>query len=292
MERAFGAGVCGGSLRFQFVHQRPDESTDQQQTRWLAGKSFGRAMKARWNRTAGIVHGDAPEIAQAEGKRPRLRGGGVVEVVAILIQILEKLSVIFPSEEPEEFGAGFGDVHAPLRLVVAQTLTGRPVIGAKISGSFHGGAVGVKGEDVGRDRPRILITRIAVDAVEDGVKAETLEQPLVFEEKLDGAPARRAHGKAVEQGIIEHDDPLADAEQFHHLTEITRQHARPAERVDAAAERSRDQFMETAHPLDAMVAGRRGERNHAPYKGDTAINSTKFQRQRREPGRQEWVGTM
>ena len=63
-------------------------------------------MEARRDGTAGPVHGDAPEVAQAEGKWPRLWDGGVMEIVAVFFQVFEEGVVIIPSEELEEFRAG------------------------------------------------------------------------------------------------------------------------------------------------------------------------------------------
>ena len=220
-------------------------------------------MDARWNRPAGIIHGDAPEIAETQGKRSRLRDRRVVQVVAVLMKIFEEVVVIFPAEKLEEFGAGGGDIDAPLRLVIAQTFARQPVVSAKISIGRNRRAVGVEGEDIRGHGSRILVARVAVDAVEDGGKIVLPEQPLVCQENVDGGSSRRAHGKSVESCVVEGGDPLADGKKFHDFAEIARQRARPAKGVDAIGERSRDQLMETSHQLDAGVIGRQDERSHA-----------------------------
>ena len=86
---------------------------------------------------------------------------------------------------------------------------------------------------------------------------------LIFEEHFDGNPARGAHGEARESCVVERDDPLADAEPFHDFAKIARQRARPAQGVDAISERSRDQFMEIVHHLDAVVAGRQHQKKRS-----------------------------
>ena len=223
-------------------------------------------MDARGDGTAGPVHGDAPEVAEAEGKRPRVRDGRVVEFVAVLAQVFEKVTTLLPSEALEKFGSGFGNVHAPLRLVVAQTFARRPVVSAEPSVGFHRGAVGMEGEDIRGHRPCLLVARVAVDAVEHGIQVVLSEQPLVFEENVNRGPARRAHGEAVESSVVERRDALADGKVFHHFAEVASKRALPAEGVHATLEMGRDQFMETLHQLDAGVAGREGERSHARCK--------------------------
>ena len=71
-------------------------------------------MDARWDGAAGPVHGDAPQMAQTEGKWPRLRDRRVVQIVAVLGQVFAKIVAVFPAEKLEKFGAGFGKIHAPL----------------------------------------------------------------------------------------------------------------------------------------------------------------------------------
>ena len=78
-------------------------------------------MDARRDGASRIGHGNAPEIAQAEGKRPGLRDGGVVEVVAVFFEVFAEVFVVLPAEDLEKFSAGFGDVDAALGLVVAQS---------------------------------------------------------------------------------------------------------------------------------------------------------------------------
>jgi len=59
---------------------------------------FGCTMDARGDGTAGIFHGETPEVARTKGKRLRRRDCGVVEVVAIFLKIFEELIVVFPTE--------------------------------------------------------------------------------------------------------------------------------------------------------------------------------------------------
>ena len=79
------------------------------------------------------------------------------------------------------------------------------------------------------------------------------EQSLVFKQGLDGDPASRAHRESLESGIVQNHHPLPRAQKLHHLTEIPRQRALPAERIHAIRKGCRDQFMKAAHPLDARV---------------------------------------
>ena len=70
----------------------------------------------------------------------------------------EEAAVILSPEEPEEFRARPGDVHAPLRLVIAQPLARRPDVGAKPGVRLHRRAIGMEGEDI-RASTAIRVTR-------------------------------------------------------------------------------------------------------------------------------------
>ena len=59
--------------------------------------------------------------------------------------------------------------------------------------------------------------------------------------------------------LVERGNPRADAQPFHNFAKIPRQFALPAERIDAARERRRDQLLETFHLPDASIGGRRRE---------------------------------
>jgi hypothetical protein len=228
--------------------------TDQQQSRLLARKSFRGAMNAGRHRTARIIHGYAPKVAQAEGKRPRIGDGSIMKIVTVLVEIAEEIAVIFSPEKFEEFGPGCGKIDAPLRLIIAKALACRAVISAKIGVGFNRGAVGVEGIDVSANGRRIFIARVALNAVELRSEAVIPEQPLIFEENVPGHATCGVQAEGIETGLVERRDPLAATKPLYHFAEIARQRARPAERVQAAVEARRDQFMETVHHLDAGVA--------------------------------------
>lgn len=106
-------------------------------------------MDARGNGTVGIFYGDAPQIAEAEGKRPRIFQGKIMKIVRVLGQEFTKAVVVFSSEELKESGAGFRDIDAALRLIVAQSFSRRDVVAAKPGISSNRGAIDVKGIDIG-----------------------------------------------------------------------------------------------------------------------------------------------
>ena len=101
-------------------------------------------MDASRDGIARILDGNPPEVAQAEGKWPRRQDRGIMEVIAVFIQVFAETVVVLPAEDLEEFGARFGDVDPPLRLVVAQALARRAVVRAKISVGFDRGAIDVE----------------------------------------------------------------------------------------------------------------------------------------------------
>lgn len=238
-------------------------SADQKQPARLAGASFGRAVDARGNRTTGPIDRDAPEVSEAEGKRLRRRGGCVVQIVAVFFQVVAEVVVVFSAKKLEECGAGFGVVDAPLRFFVSQTLARRSIIGAEKGIGFGRGAVGVEGENIRGHRPRRLVARVTVDAIEHRIELVSPKQPQVGEENIDGDPARGADRQSLQPCFVERDDCFAVAEVVHDFAKIARQAALPAKRIYAAGKRSADEFMKTLHLLDASRTGRQGERGHA-----------------------------
>lgn len=211
---------------------------------------------------AGIFAGDAPEVAEAKGKRPGRWDRGIVKIVTVFVQEGAEVVVVFAAVEFEEFGAGFGDVHAASSLFVAQALARRPVVRTKVSVGFSRGAVGVVGKNIRGHGPRLLVSRIAVDAVENGREIVIAEQPQVGEENIDGDPPGRTHRQSQKPSLVESDDGLGVVQMLHDLSEIARQRAWPAKCVDAIRERRGDQLMETLHPLDAWIVGRQEEWGH------------------------------
>ena len=179
-----------------------------------------------------------------------------MEIVTVFLQIFEKAVTLFPAKTSEEFGASFENIDTPSRLVVAQALTGQPVICAKIGIGFHRGAVGVERENIGRHGARIIIARVPVDAVEDRIKVVRSQQSLILEENIYGSPACCAHWERQQLCFVKTGDSLTDSQMFHDFAEIATQHTRPAKRVNAVPERSRDQFVKTVHQLNAVIAGR------------------------------------
>ena len=89
-----------------------------------------------------------------------------MQVVAIFAEVFEEIGVVVSAESFEEFGADFRDIDVPLRLVIAQALGRNLVVTTKKSIGGHGGTVGVKRINIYRNRRRIVIARVAVDAVE------------------------------------------------------------------------------------------------------------------------------
>ena len=217
-------------------------------------------MDARGHGAAGVLDGDAPEVAEAKGKGPCAWQRSVVQVVVVFCQVFEEASVIVPSVEPEQFGAGLRDIHAPLRLVAAQAFGGRPNVGAKVGVRRHRSGVDVEAVHVGVKKPLGLLALAAMHAVQVRQKIEGAEKTLVFKENISGDFACFAQRQILKAGFVHTDDPFAGAEAFDHFTEVAGQRARPVESVDAICERGGDEFVETMHYLDVRAAGRRGAR--------------------------------
>jgi hypothetical protein len=100
------------------------------------------------NWAARILHSDAPKASDAKRKRPSSRQGGVMQIIAIFVQISQKILVVFSPEAFEEFGTRFRDIHATNGLFVAQGFACGAVIRAKPSVRFHRGAIHMKGKNI------------------------------------------------------------------------------------------------------------------------------------------------
>ncbi len=68
--------------------------TNQQQAWRITETGFGGAMNAGQHWRARVGHSDAPEIAESEAIGFGLGGGDVVEVVAVVAQVVEKVGII------------------------------------------------------------------------------------------------------------------------------------------------------------------------------------------------------
>ena len=220
-------------------------------------------MDAWRDGAAGPVDGDAPEVADAEGKGLRAGDGGVVKVVVELAEVFREVRIVVAAEFREERGAEFGEVDLPQGLVIAQAFAARAVVGAEPGVGLDRGAVGVEGHHVGGDRAGMLVAGIAVDAVEDGIAVVLAEPAEVGEHEVDGDASGRADGQAFERGFVEREDAVGRGELGDHLGEIARQLARPAEGVDAVGEGCGEQGFEGIDNPEARVAGGQGEGCHA-----------------------------
>jgi hypothetical protein len=118
--------------------------TDQKQSRRVSGRCFGRAVDAGGNGSAGILNSDSPEIAHSEQKGARPRQRGVMQIVAVFLQVFGKVFVVIDAKNPEKLSANFGDVHVPLRLIIPEAFTRWAMVSAKPGISLHWGPVGVE----------------------------------------------------------------------------------------------------------------------------------------------------
>ena len=109
-----------------------------------------------------------------------------MKVVAVFLQVFAEGVIVIPAKALEKFSASLGNIDAPLRLAIPQSLAGRTMIGAKIGVCFHRRAVGVERENVRRHGSGIFVTRIIPNAVQNGFQIITLKQPIVFEKLVDG----------------------------------------------------------------------------------------------------------
>ena len=191
-----------------------------------------------------------------------MRHGRVMKVVAMLGEVFMKLRVILPAEDLQQFGPGFGDIDAPSRLVGAEPFRGGARVAAKIGVGRNGGAVRVERINVSGDY-FVVISGIALKAVENRVEAAPMEKLQVLQKNVSGHRACDAQGERAEVGLIDGRHGVARDETLHDLVEIAGQGPLPAEGIDVGLEAGRDKFLETAHDFDASIVGRQREARYS-----------------------------
>jgi hypothetical protein len=182
---------------------------DQQQSgRWTGTFGWG-AVDEWWDGRAGPIHGDAPKVSKAKGEGLRAGVGRVVQVVVVLGEVVQETRVVLPPVAQEQFGAGFGAIHAPGRLGVEQGLAGGPKVRAQPGLGLHGRAVHMEGKNVGRDRSSTFIAARAVDDVESRVELALQKSALVLEQQRDRRTSGRASRKLSQPIVLERDNAFS-----------------------------------------------------------------------------------
>lgn len=102
-------------------------------------------MDVGWHGVAGIFDCDPPQIADAEHVRLCHRERGIVEIEALVVQSLDKVSIIQPSIKLQQLGTCLWDVHPTPNFFVEDNFAGWPKISAKVCVRFDRGAVCMKG---------------------------------------------------------------------------------------------------------------------------------------------------
>lgn len=241
---------------------RPSFSTNQQQSRELARQIVGGAVDAGRNGTVGRVDCDAPEIAQSEIERVRVRQRRVMEIVAIFVEVGPEVVVVCSAEMSEEFSAGFGDIDPAARFVVTETFARGTVVGAEKSVGDDWCAVSMERVDVSSHRATIFVAGITSNAIEFRCESPGAESLQVVENNgprdLTGGsqPQRK---KAV---VVDGRYPFAAIQQCDNLAEVAGKRALPAEGVDFVAKGRCGQFAEIPDNFDAVISERWRERGH------------------------------
>jgi hypothetical protein len=130
---------------------------------------------------ARVGYGDAPEIAEAETIRFGQGSGGVVQVVAVVAQVVEEIGIIGTAVFFEECSACLWHIDSAHGLLIGQSVTGRTVVGTKPGIGLHRRAIGMEGKHICAHGPRFLIAGITMDAIENRVEIMLTQQPLVFQ---------------------------------------------------------------------------------------------------------------
>ena len=208
-----------------------------------------------------VGHGDAPKIAKAEAIGFGLGGGGIVKFVAVVAQVIEKVSIIGTAVFLEECRACLWHIDSAHSLLIGQAITGRSVVGTEPSIGLQRRAIDMEGKHICPHRPRFLIAGIPMDAVEDRIEIMLTQQPLVFQQDRHRLLPRFAERQALQTVLIENRDPLPCTKLRHDLAKIARQRARPTERIHLGDKRRADQLLKAGHDFDSRLIGRR-KRKH------------------------------
>jgi hypothetical protein len=230
---------------------------DEQQARRVARPCERGAVDAGRNGVAGVLYGDAPKMEEAEADRLRMWERGVVEVVAVLLQVALEFLVIRSAILAQERGSGRGIIDAAKGIFVADQLAGSAVVGAEPGLRRHRRAIGVEGVDVGGDVAALIIVRVGVDEIQLGREAALSKQREIREDVVAGELAGGAQRKVSETLCIDWLDVFAELRVPDDFTEVALELAGPAVGVHTILEGPCDQLGKAgdhAHPR--VICGR------------------------------------
>ena len=223
-------------------------------------------MDAGWGDAAGMLRGNAPEVADPEAEWACLRQWGVMQVIGMLAQESREIRVF--AREDFERSTGGWDVDLALGISVPQAVAGRTVVGAQPRIRGAGRAVDVPRENVSGDRPTTVVAKIALDAIQGRVESTLAEQIHIREHGVGGEASCRTQRQSAEEVGIECDKwfPMV-AQAGYDVAEITRQSPSPAEGIHVCGKRRGDQRGKVGHDQDAGGGGFRGRACLSPFPG-------------------------
>jgi hypothetical protein len=160
----------------------------------------------------------------------RLWKWGVVQVEAIFGEVRLEAGTFNTLGMGEECGADTGNFNAPLRLIVAKTFAGRPVIRAEVRVCLDGSAIGVEGKDIGANGGVCVIPFVMVHAIQNGFESVLLQQSLVVDQKLNRHFSRSAQGEREQFSLRNWVDARLDLKQVGHFLKSF-ERTLPAERI-------------------------------------------------------------
>ena len=91
---------------------------DEKQARRVSGLRERGAVNAGENGAPWILHSDSPQVADTKGIGLRVWVRGVMKIEAVVVEVLGKLRVVFPTKEGEKLCSCLRDFHPELSLLV------------------------------------------------------------------------------------------------------------------------------------------------------------------------------
>jgi hypothetical protein len=201
----------------------------------------------------GIFRGDAPQVSQPEGIGLRTRHGGIVQVVAVFIEVVEENLIILPAKYFQKGFSGFWDIDLLKSLFIQQPFARCALVGAKPGIRLQWSAIRMERKHIYRNGSDVFILRAGVNAVQNRIQVEIAEQAHIRNHDIDRNAPLWSDRQALQEVFIQRKNTLSWANLLDNFGKISRQNTRPTKGIHRGVERACLEFLKTKHPLDAGV---------------------------------------
>ena len=171
----------------------------------------------------------------------------------MFLQVVRKLRIVRPAVALEQFRARRRNIHAPPRLLVAQSLARRTVISTQPSIGLHRRAIRVERQHIRGHWSGRRLARISMNAIQRRGQFLRAEQFPIRQHHVDGPAPGGADRELAQRRRRQRHNARPRTKPVHDFLKIPRQLPLPDQRVHACAERCGHQRGKTLHPPDTRV---------------------------------------